>query len=106
MTAALPVTKSTVSAKIKKRQAALIALPADDPDFAEERAVLNGKVDALKKGIAESKPIGARIDRARDTLLRAHARKAEAAEALRLASELSWHLRKPRLPRLHPKWQL
>ena len=60
-------------------------MPEDDEDFANERAAITAKIAETKAGVAESKPIGARIDAARRRLACAQQRAKEAAEALEMA---------------------
>ena len=51
----------TGKAKLAKLEAALRAMPEDDEDFANERNAITTKIAETKAGMAENKPIGARI---------------------------------------------
>eukprot|EP00973_Karenia_brevis_P071308 9905528-Karenia_brevis.AAC.1 len=65
----------------------LSGLPADDPEFAEERSSLLTKIESHKLCLRESDSIGVRIDNARAALSRAKARKEEATQAMSLATQ-------------------
>ena len=75
-------------AKLAKLEAALRAMPEDDEDFANERNVITVKIAETKAGMAENKPIGARIDVARRRLTRAQHRAKEAGAALEMAQRV------------------
>ena len=75
-------------AKLAKVEAALRAMPVDDEDFANERNAITAKIAGTKAGMAENKPIGARIDAARRRLTRAQHRAKEAAAALEMAQRV------------------
>ena len=75
-------------AKLAKLEAALRAMPVDDEDFANERNAITAKIAETKAGMAENKPIGARIDAARRRLTRAQQRAKEAAAALEMAQRV------------------
>ena len=72
-------------AKLAKLEAALRAMSEGDEDFANERTAIAAKIAEAKAGMAENKPIGARIDAARGRLTRAQQRAKEASEALEMA---------------------
>ena len=67
---------------------AIQALPEDDADFAAERESLYAKIDEHRKDMLETKPIGARIDSAREAVGRAQGRKADATQAFSLAQQV------------------
>ena len=75
-------------AKLAKLEAALRAMPEDDEDFANERNAITAKIAETKAGMAENKPIGARIHAARRRLTRAQQRAKEAAAALEMAQRV------------------
>ena len=75
-------------AKLAKVEAALRAMPEDDEDLANERNAITAKIAETKAGMAENKPIGARIDAARRRLTRAQQRAKEAAAALEMAQRV------------------
>ena len=75
-------------AKLAKLEAALRAMPEDDEDFANERNAITTKIAETKAGMAENRPIGARIDAARQRLTRAQQRAKEAAAALEMAQRV------------------
>ena len=79
--------------KIRNLESALNALPVDDMDFADERGMLSRRISELRQELTETKPIGARIDSARDALQRAHARKSDAAHALASTMQASQQTR-------------
>ena len=71
--------KKEVVAQIKSLEAALAALPASEECIASS---LQQRIAALKQQLGATKPLGARLDAARDALRRAHTRYqvAQAAE--------------------------
>ena len=75
-------------AKLAKLEAALRAMPENDEDFANERAAIAAKISETKAGMAENKPVGARIDGARGRSSRAEQRAKEASEALGMAQRV------------------
>ena len=75
-------------AKLAKLEAALRAMPEDDEDFANERTAITAKIAETKTGMAENKPVGARIGAARRRLTRAQQRAKEAAQALEMAQRV------------------
>ncbi|CAK0834692.1 unnamed protein product, partial [Prorocentrum cordatum] len=75
-------------ARVKYLEAALAALPADDPLFAEEKVGLGQRFAEAKRAVHSVRPIGARIDCARAALERSRSRQAEAAKAVEAAQKL------------------
>ena len=75
-------------AKLAKLVAALRAMPEGDEDFENERTAMAAKIAETKAGMAENKPIGARIDTARKRLTRAKQRAKEASEAWEMAQRV------------------
>ena len=63
-------------------------MPEDDEDFANERNAITAKIAETKAGMAENKPISARIDAARRRLTRAQQRAKEAAAGLEKAQRV------------------
>ena len=90
-------------AKLAKLEAALRAMSESGEDFPNERAATGAKIAETKAGVAENKPIGARIDAARGHFTRVQQRAQEASAALEMAQRrasnancTTWKLR------LHP----
>ena len=69
---------------LKHLELALQALP-DGPAFASSRSAIQANIQREKESIRDAKPMGVRMDGARDALARAQNRRAEAAKALELA---------------------
>ena len=80
--------KTQALARVRYLEAALAALPADDPLFAEEKVTLGQRLAEAKRAVHGVRPIGARIDGARAALERSRSRQAEAAQAVEAAQQL------------------
>ena len=78
--------KKEVVAQMKSLEAALAALPASEECIASS---LQQRIAALKQQLGATKPLGARLDAARDALRRAHTRYQDAQAAEETARALA-----------------
>ena len=88
------VSLSVLQARLKTLESMLASIPKDeggDAFLAEQRKSLQAQVDQTKLAMAEQKPIGQRLDAARELLKRARGRAQRAEEAVKVAQQAAAH---------------